>query len=626
MEKEIRILHLEDDARDAELVCASLASGGIPHIITLVQSSAEFIAALCREEYDLILADYKLPGYDGMSALSYVRKNHPEIPFIFVSGTLGEDAAIQALTEGATDYVYKQKLTRLAPAVIRTIHDAENQKERRQAEEAAKKRLSELEILHNFSVDLRTARTSKEALPILLERTLSTLETNAGIIWLYNPEKNELHAAVSRGWFQQVEESPIKPDEGIAGMVFSSGQPYISIEFRNDPYTRSTTREQLPPGWGGICLPIRTGDVNIGVLFVSVPPEHPVSTEHTQLLESLTEMAGAALHRMSLFEETINQLGQLQSLHKIDQAISASTNLTLTLNVILEHVASQLKVDAADVLLLNPLTLDLEFVSGRGFYTNTPQNVRLRLGESFAGRVALERCSLVITNPELIRESPQFATFWYDEKFVTYCAEPLIVKGQVKGVLELFHREPLAIEQKWINFFETLAGQTAIAIENAQLFENLQRSNIELVQAYDATIEGWVRALDLRDRETEGHTLRVTKLTERLARAMNIAEGEIVHIRRGALLHDIGKMGIPDNILLKPGALTKEEWEIMRQHPQYAFDMLTPISFLRPAIDIPFLSSRKMGWNRLSARENWRTNSIGSPSLCGGRCLGCALF
>ena len=99
-----------------------------------------------------------------------------------------------------------------------------------------------------------------------------------------------------------------------------------------------------------------------------------------------------------------------------------------------------------------------------------------------------------------------------------------------------------------MEFLHTLAGQAAIAIDNAQLFENLQHSNQELIQAYDTTLEGWARALELRDRETEGHTRRVTELTLRLAKYMDIKESEFVNIRRGVLLHDIGKMGVPDRI------------------------------------------------------------------------------
>jgi putative nucleotidyltransferase with HDIG domain len=148
-------------------------------------------------------------------------------------------------------------------------------------------------------------------------------------------------------------------------------------------------------------------------------------------------------------------------------------------------------------------------------------------------------------------------------------------------VLELFHRTELESNEEWLKFLNALANQAAIAIDNSSLFNDLQQSNAELTQAYDATIQGWSRALDLRDNETEGHTQRVTELTMKLGRQFGLSEEELVHVRRGALLHDIGKMGVPDGILLKPGPLTDEEWVMMRKHTTFAYEMLSPIHYLR---------------------------------------------
>ena len=121
----------------------------------------------------------------------------------------------------------------------------------------------------------------------------------------------------------------------------------------------------------------------------------------------------------------------------------------------------------------------------------------------------------------------------------------------------------------------------------------LELAHQELTQAYDATIEGWSRALDLRDQETEGHTLRVTEMTLRLVRAWGIDGEDLAYIRWGALLHDIGKLGVPDAILLKPDQLTEEEWMVMKRHPIHAYEMLSPITFLRRALDIPYCHHEK---------------------------------
>lgn len=122
---------------------------------------------------------------------------------------------------------------------------------------------------------------------------------------------------------------------------------------------------------------------------------------------------------------------------------------------------------------------------------------------------------------------------------------------------------------------------------------NLQDAHSKLLQAYEATIEGWSHAMDLRDRETEGHSERVTELTVEMAKAMNLDEDELTQIRRGALLHDMGKLGIPDHILHKPGPLTDEEWDVMKKHPQHAYNMLFPVEYLRPALDIPHCHHEK---------------------------------
>ena len=215
---------------------------------------------------------------------------------------------------------------------------------------------------------------------------------------------------------------------------------------------------------------------------------------------------------------------------------------------------------------------------------------RIRLADNQAAR---ERRLIEVQNLKLKSDDRLLTPRGASEEFVCYFGVPLVVKGNIRGVLELFHRTPLQPYPEWLDFLNTLAGQTAIAIENAGLFENLERSNLELSQAYDATIEGWSRALDLRDKETEGHTQRVTEMTIRLARAFGLPEEYLLHIRWGALLHDIGKMGVPDNILLKPGELTEEEWARMRTHPEYAYNLLKPITFLAPALDIPYCHHEK---------------------------------
>jgi putative nucleotidyltransferase with HDIG domain len=281
------------------------------------------------------------------------------------------------------------------------------------------------------------------------------------------------------------------------------------------------------------------------------------------------------------------QMQQLSALRSIDLAIASGLDLNLLLSMLLEQVAGLLRIDAASILLLNPKTNMLEFVSGRGFRSNILRYTRLKLGEGCAGKVALDRRLIHIPDLETNRMDFDRAPLFSGEGFVSYYGVPLMAKGRVLGVLEIFHRSLLNPDVDWLNFLKTISGQAAIAIDNAIMFKELQISNIELNLAYDATIEGLSRALDLRDKETEEHTRRVTDITLKLASALGVAESEMVHIRRGAILHDIGKVAIPDQILFKRGPLVEEEWEIMRQHPEIAVQLLSPVNYLAPALDIP---------------------------------------
>ena len=288
-----------------------------------------------------------------------------------------------------------------------------------------------------------------------------------------------------------------------------------------------------------------------------------------------------------------DQFKRLNALHSVEKAITAGFDLNATFEILLDQVITQLNIDAATLLLLNPETQMLEYTASKGFRSQALKYTQLKLGESNAGRAAIEH--RITTIADLHENIDGFArsSLFPEEGFITYFAVPLIAKNQIRGVLELFNREIIQSDAEWIDFLETIASQAATAIDNVTLFENLQHSNVELILAYDSTIEGWSRALDLKDRETEGHSQRVTALTLKIARRLGIKEDTLIHIKRGSLLHDIGKMGIPDSILSKTGTLSEEEWKIMRCHPIYAYDMLYPIEYLRQALDIPYCHHEK---------------------------------
>ena len=676
MSTPLRVLILEDKLSDAELSVLELHRSGFEPDWQRVETESDYVSHL-DSALDLILADYSLPQFDGLRALQLLQQSGLDIPFILISGTVGEEVAVEAMKQGADDYLLKDRLTRLGPAVRSALEQKLLRDERKLAKEALWETESQLRtVLNNAPITIFT--TDSHGIFTLSEGKglehaglkpgenvgVSALDlygsfpfveysgkvtTGEDVIRRVLADEKVTAITELRGVYFDNHIGPLRGTDGkvvgIVGVAIDITERRQAEEaLRNSEARYRVLFEQSPNGVLLIDLDtgktIETNETAYRQLGYTREEFAALRISDYEVLEKPEETARhmqkiiregnddfETLHRAkngkirnvhvwaktvqlsdrSLFyaifqditerkqaeEQTQRQLQRLATLRKIDQAIAGSMDVNFVFKIILDQVISQLAVDAAVILLYNPATLALEYSTGRGFRTEALQHTRLPLGEGYAGRAALARQMVHIPDLQGRRtdflRSPTFS----QEGFVSYFGVPLIAKGEIKGVLEVFHRSAFEAENEWLNFLETLTGQTAIAIDNANLFKSLQLSNIELTMAYDATIEGWSRALDLRDKETEGHTQRVTEVSQRLARAMRINEAELVHMQRGALLHDIGKMGVPDSILLKAGPLTNKEWEIMRQHPQFAYDMLSPIVYLRPALDIPFCHHEK---------------------------------
>ena len=586
MGNRLRLLLIEDSEDDARLVLREVQRGGYVVDFERVETADTMRAALRRQAWDLILCDFSLPRFSAPKALEILKESGLDLPFIIVSGTIGEESAVNALKAGAHDFIIKGNFARLIPAIQRELKEADVRRNQRERER-------ELEAIAAVSSTLRAAKNLEEMLASLLEEALRLVEAEAGSIWLCDSSSDNIQLKVQRGWSEEHLGSTFKFGEGIAGLTAKLGTAIIAAEFRLAPQVSQELRQQIAEGIGGACVPLHANENIVGVVLIQVTLPRELTRGEIRILEALTEIGGNSIHRMNLHEQTVKQLKRLAALRSIDLAISNVLDLQLALKIVMNEVVEQLDVDAASILLIQSGTSRLEYIAGQGFYTRDIESSSLSVGEGNAGRAVTERRIVMI--PDLRATAGDFkrAQLLANEDFVSYYAVPLITKGQVKGVLEVFSRSRLHPDGEWLDFLETLGGQAAIAIESSMLFQDLQRSNFELVLAYDATIEGWSRALDLRDRETEGHTQRVTNLTLKLARRMGLSPERLILIRRGALLHDIGKMGIPDHILHKPEELTEEEQKIMRQHPQLAYDMLEPIAYLRDALDIPYCHHEK---------------------------------
>jgi PAS domain S-box-containing protein/putative nucleotidyltransferase with HDIG domain len=796
MGKPLRVMIIEDSENDSQLVLREIQRGGYDVEWERVETRTAMLDALVRRPWDIIICDHSLPEFHAMAALGTLQARGFDLPFIIVSGSISEEAAVKSLKAGAHDFIMKEKLARLIPAIQRELGDAKTRDERKQAEqallasevryrrlfEAAKdgililnantgeivdvnpflmeivgyshaeflgKQLWELGFFKDIVANKAAFLKLQEERYIRYENL--PLETKDGhLIWVefvsnaYNVNGKQViqcnirditqrrraeeqlryqahllsnvHDAIIAsdenyritywnraaeslyGWradetigkvgpditqtefpgadteeirrhiretgLWRGEVTQVKKDETrfpceISSLLLRDDKGKVTgyVSINRDITERKRAADQLKyharllrhindavfatddqlriTAWNRAAEKMygwRSEEVmgrNVPeILNFELTDEQRAVTRELLLKESIASRSeriyrrkdGRTIYveantialtdghgkmtgfvsvnrdvteRKQAEEQTQFQIQRLKALRAIDIAISSSFDLRLTLDILLDQVIAQLKTDAAAILLFQPITRTLEHAASRGFASIAIRESRVTLGEGYAGKAILERRTIHIPNLMETGSELTRALLLKGEDFIEYYCVPLIVKGEVKGVLEIYHRSALAGDPEWVDFLETLAGQAAIAIENATLFEDLQHSNRELVDAYDATIEGWSHALDLRDKETEGHSLRVTEMSLELAGKFGFTDEQLRSIRWGALLHDIGKMGVSDNILLKPDKLTDEEWESMKQHPVFALEMLSPIAYLKSSLDIPYCHHEK---------------------------------
>jgi response regulator RpfG family c-di-GMP phosphodiesterase len=283
-------------------------------------------------------------------------------------------------------------------------------------------------------------------------------------------------------------------------------------------------------------------------------------------------------------EKLAHQLERLSALRAIDKGIISGGELNATLYILLESLTRLLNAEAAAILLIDPKTNRLELRASLGFFGDYPRPTPLDLSDDLAGRAARELQTIYFHDLEMV--DAKISRSVSGVGVIDYYAVPLFADETLRGVLEVYDRASRP-DTEWKNYLETLAGQAAIAIAHSTLLIDLKKANAEMSEAYEETLKSWSRALNLRDRETDDHTQRVVELSLQLAERMGLHGEPLIHFQRGAILHDIGKMGIPDEVLLKPGPLSEAEWLVMRKHPLYAQMLISPIRYLEDAMAIP---------------------------------------
>ncbi|MEW6548643.1 MAG: HD domain-containing phosphohydrolase [Spirochaetota bacterium] len=287
------------------------------------------------------------------------------------------------------------------------------------------------------------------------------------------------------------------------------------------------------------------------------------------------------------------QVKNISFLKFISRTINIHMDFDTVMGSLLSQAKSILECDAIALYLADKNQETLECMASSGFKTNLVSHTIVKFGQPNIGTAAEERRVVSAYDFEAVDPACAFGFLIDKEEFRSQHGAPIIVGGKIKGALEVWFRKTLRPGPEWFVLFDAIANQVGMALDYNALYADLQKAYLDLETSYEATIEGWSAAMDLRDEETEGHSRRVTTLSLSLAAKLGLSESEIAQVRRGAFLHDIGKIGIPDSVLKKPGPLNDEEWVLMKEHPKKALEMLGRIPYLKDSLDIPLYHHEK---------------------------------
>ena len=554
-------------------------------------------------------------GYRSSAAVPIQQKNHVIGAFtVYASKVSDFDLDDETL------------LTDIGQDISYALDAIETEKEHQKAEEEIQKQTEDLRLINALNEAVNCGADIEGLTELFVRETRKIFSCKDAAVYLFNANQTYLEMRSSTIIFspeltRKIEgiigrsipkvQIPYQKDGFFKRMPIDSGGLIINdpeviqewmMEFTNTPslapFLRTMVKKNISQIFkllnirSTMIIPLVSSGKTIGYLDMS--SEKDFTEEDLKRVQNFSQQVTAVIQRKQSDERMQLQLKRINALNEIVRAINASMDIHLALNTLVKKMRQQLNADAAVILLWRDYSQNLELAADDGFISNFNRKVTVKLGHGLSGTIGLERKMLHIPNLTDVKDQYEEYRDWAKrEEFVEFIGIPLISKGMLKGVLEIFNRSAIEPDADWIDYLETVGNQAAIAIDNSQLFEDIQHSNMDLLTAYDATIIGWSQAMDLRDKEAVGHTQRVTELALQLAEKVGIDHQEQIHIRRGALLHDIGKLGIPDSILFKPDPLSEEDLKILHQHPQFAWNMLSKIEYLHDALDIPYCHHEK---------------------------------
>ncbi len=457
--------------------------------------------------------------------------------------------------------------------------------------ESEQRRRREAAALAEVSRDISGSLQLDYVLERIATHAKELLNAGTSAVYLSEPPQPVLRASAAIGPdAEEIKHDPLSIGEGILGGIAARKVGEIVNKPIEDQRAIIVKGTDWLPYEHLMGAPVVSKDQLVGLIAVwRVGAGNEFNSSDLDFLTNLAGQVAVAIENARLFENTRQRMLEIEAVHTVSTALRSAQTLNEALPIILDQLMSLLNAGGASLEIVDAQNGEIITELAHGVWVPVT-GLRTPLGTGISGQVIATGKPYIST--DVVAEGKSVHPELFKGLNHVACV-PVIAQHQPIGTLWIGRQTPILIEE--VSLLSAIGEMVGNAIQRMRLHEQMEHllddvqvANRELSQAYDTTLEGWAKALELRDKETEGHSRRVSDLTVRLAHCIGVTEPELTHIRRGVLLHDIGKMGIPDQLLKKTGPLTKDEWIEMRKHPQYAYDLLYPITYLRSALDIPY--------------------------------------
>ena len=607
--KVLRILQLEDVATDAELAVHALRNAGIAFVSTRVDTRAAFIAALTEFKPDVVLADYRLPHFDGHAALEIVRREHPEVPVVMVSGTLGDEVVTYLLKAGARDYILKDNLARLGHAVQRALSEEKGIRQRKAAEQALR------ETLLRVQEQLRVVGVVAGAEALIsgdveqVARAITELAAKASgcervNAWLFNDDETELHC---------IDLYEATPALHSAGMVLRESDYRKEFQALKNARYMSTDDPLTDPRTSGYAetylKPLRITSMldavihasgrNLGLLcFEHVTKPHHWEQDEIAFACQLADKIGFALmnrqrRQAELSLQRVNRALRVlsESNAVLVHADDESSLLNKVCQIIVESGGYRMAwvgfAEQDEARTVRPMA---HHGYEEGYLETTPVTwADTALGHGPTGAAIRAGVAQVNQNTATNPLMEPWRAAALERGYAACIALPLRLASGSLGALTLYAAEPAAFDAEEIKLLQELADDITFGIvtlrtraERDRIAEQHQHHEERLRSSLEESIQAIAATVEMRDPYTAGHQNRVAELCVSIARELGLAEERIQGLELAAGIHDLGKIHIPAELLSKPGKLSAIEFELIKVHPQVGYDIIKDIQFPWP--------------------------------------------